>query len=321
MFLFAVAVWVLELIIIVPTGLLGAMQNSAARSNPGSMGPWAIFSLLAPAQLGVFFLLGIALSGGMYIVLGGILKMALKQVRGEEIALADILSVGDVAMPLFVSGLIISIVGSLAMQVFVLPGIVVYALLMFTPLLIVDQKLGAIDAIKASVDMLKSQWLMASVFFFVSYLVACLGAILCGIGMLATFPVFLISIAYGYWTFTGSTMSVAGQPNYGVAQPGVWPPPPGAGNAASFGQTGAGPAFGQTPSAPASTPDQTGAWPPAQPAPEPPQQQPGAWPPTQSGAPAEPPAAPSPSEWPAQTTPPPFGQTPPEDPNRPLGGS
>ena len=48
--------------------------------------------------------------------------------------------------------------------------------------------------------------------------------VFCGVGMLATYPVFVISIAVGYLALTPPAANNA--PNFGPAPMGVWPPPP-----------------------------------------------------------------------------------------------
>ena len=69
---------------------------------------------------------------------------------------------------------------------------------------------------------------MGILFYFVASLLSGLGAIACGVGMLFTFPLFIISIAVGYQSLTQPPLPADYTP-YGAslpADPGVWPPPP-----------------------------------------------------------------------------------------------
>ena len=297
MLLCFVGLIILEAALFIPTGFYAAIQNGAAQ-NPRAPS-FSPYGTLGASQTGLMYLIGFVLTGVMHIILGGLYRMGLRQIRGEEIGLADFLSIGDVALPLFGAGLLTSFLCMLGTYLCVLPGIVLYGLFMFTPLLIVDRKLGVIEALRESVEMLKSQWLMAAVFILVAYLVASLGFLACIVGGVATCSMFILSIAYGYNTFSQS-MQLA--PSYGAAQPGVWPPPPSASNAPSFGQ-----------------PSQ---WPPQQGGsqPEPPASGQFEPPPPTGGQFEPPPPTGAPTEWPSQSTPPPFGQTPPDEMNRPPGG-
>ena len=95
---------------------------------------------------------------------------------------------------------------------------------MFAPLLILDRKLAVVEALMGSVRLLHKQRIKSVWFYFVASMVGGLGVLLCGVGLLATYPVFLISIAVGYQAMT-ETPSVPSSP-YGPPQVGVWPPPP-----------------------------------------------------------------------------------------------
>lgn len=71
---------------------------------------------------------------------------------------------------------------------------------------------------------------MAALFFLVLSYVSVLGMFVCGVGILATLPLQFLSLAVGYLSFTepGRPMEplTPALPDYGTAQPGVWPPPP-----------------------------------------------------------------------------------------------
>jgi hypothetical protein len=158
------------------------------------------------------------------VLLGGLYRMAVRQGRGETLKATDIFGAFDVALPLIGVGLLNQFCVVIGSYLCIFPGLAVAGLFMFAPLLVVDQKMGPIQALSESVNILKSQWLMAAAFYFVAALVGGLGGVLCLVGLVATYPVFVLSIALGYLTFMKPPGS--GQPDYGQAQPGVWPPPP-----------------------------------------------------------------------------------------------
>ena len=133
--------------------------------------------------------------GGFFA--GGMIRMAVNQVRGRPPHLEDLFSVTDVWFDLVLGsallGLLLSI-GSGPLR----PGMLAAGLLMFTYPLIVDGRLPAIGAMKQSFEALKSQWLLAIVVHVVIVFVLGLGVSLLGIGLLATGPIAALSIAVLY---------------------------------------------------------------------------------------------------------------------------
>lgn len=131
----------------------------------------------------------------------GLFRMATKQVRGQAISVSDLFDFGDVAVQAIVASILLAIILDIGCMLCFLPGLVLSGLLMFTFPLIVDQKMSAIDAISASIDALKSQWLMATLFAIVVGIIYMVGAMLCGIGALVTAPIALLSITVLYRNF------------------------------------------------------------------------------------------------------------------------
>jgi len=188
------------------------------------------------------------LAAGNAIFLAGLSRMALRQARGEPISVGGVFSAFPYIMPLvivavFTTGAVVllealligllhltgmpgaqavSLVGLLVL----IPNIVLEGLLMFAPLLILDRGANAVDAMLGSIRLLKGQSLMGILFYFVVSLVGYLGAFLCVVGMLVTYPIFLISVAVGYFALT-QPHTASPPPNpYAPPTPGVWPPPP-----------------------------------------------------------------------------------------------
>lgn len=181
---------------------------------------------LGMAYIGSNLLFGLLLQAVNVLMLGGLYRMAIRQVRGETIAATDIFSALDMAVPLLITGILTQIIVTIGTYLCLLPGLAAMGLLMFAPLLVIDRKLGPIPAMSESFALLKSQWLMATLFYIVVVLIAELGLLALGVGILFTMPLMFISVALGYLTFTGQRPGLT--PDYGTAQPGVWPPPPSA---------------------------------------------------------------------------------------------
>ncbi len=168
------------------------------------------------------------------ILLGGLYRMALRQSRGEAITATGVFSALDVALPLLLVGFFVAALG--IGLTFLLPqgagllNLLWQGLFMFAPLAVVDRRLSAPAAIVESFGLLKKQWLMTALFFFVVSIISALGGLVCGVGFLVTYPLLFLSLAIGYLSFTEPGRPIGplapGVPDYGTAQPGVWPPPP-----------------------------------------------------------------------------------------------
>jgi hypothetical protein len=140
-------------------------------------------------------LLGMAVAG---FFLGGMIRMAVNQVRGRSPRLEDLFSVTDVWFDLCVGSILVGIPLMIGWSLFVLPGMVVAGMTMFVSPLIVDGRLPATGAIIQSFDAQKSQWLLATIVHLGIAIVAGLGIFLLGIGIVLTAPLYALSIAVLY---------------------------------------------------------------------------------------------------------------------------
>ena len=181
-------------------------------------------------QLVLQFGFGAVFSTLMVMMMGGLMRMGLKQVRGETIGIGDFFSVTDVLLPLIGTSILISIVGTIGYMMCLVPGFVAYGLMMFAIPLVVDQRLGPIEAISQSFNMLKKDWLMATLFYLVASLVGGLGVIACGFGALFTYPIFILAIVLTYRNYmTGGTPPTVPGSYPPVVPGGYMPTTPGAG--------------------------------------------------------------------------------------------
>jgi uncharacterized membrane protein len=98
----------------------------------------------------------------------------------------------------YLAGMVLTTLGVCALFV---GTYVVAGLLMFVWPVLVDRKIGPIEAMRESFEMLKGEWLMATLFLFVAQLVASLGIYACYIGFVFTFPLMYIAPALLYRRF------------------------------------------------------------------------------------------------------------------------
>jgi uncharacterized membrane protein len=130
--------------------------------------------------------------------LGGMIRMAVNQVRGRPPHLEDLFSVTNVWFDLILGSALVALLVTIGWHLMVVPGLIVAGLFLFALPLIVDGGLPATGAMIQSFDALKSQWLLATAVQLVILLVAGLGTILGGIGLLVTGPLYVLTIAVLY---------------------------------------------------------------------------------------------------------------------------
>ena len=135
------------------------------------------------------------------LLMGGLYRMAINQVRGGTPEFSDLFSVTDVLPALLIAAILTSLATFAGFLFCIIPGLLIASLLMFTIPLVVDKRMDAITAMTASIDALKPQMGMALVFTLVIGILAGAGALLCGVGLLITGPLALLSIALLYRDF------------------------------------------------------------------------------------------------------------------------
>ena len=134
-------------------------------------------------------------------LMAGLYRMAINQARGEAPNLGTIFSTVDVLPALLGAALLTSLAVFAGAIFCVLPGLLLAGLYMFATPLVVDRRLGAIDAMSTSFNALKPQMWSALAFILVVGLLGGAGILLCGVGVLITAPLAILSIALLYRDF------------------------------------------------------------------------------------------------------------------------
>ena len=173
-------------------------------------GVWLVAALIVVAiQCVVGFVAGVVIpivgsvvafaTGGVLSV--GLYRMALKQLGGAPPAIEDLFKVEDVIVHAAVAGLL----GTLAVAVggvfCIVPGLIAAGLFLFAPLLVAEQRLDGVDALKLSWNTLSGQLVDAGVFVLVVVLLNVLGALCCGVGLLVTVPLSILATTLVYREF------------------------------------------------------------------------------------------------------------------------
>ncbi len=148
-------------------------------------------------------------------------------------------AIGDVGkgFEVFLHSLLAAIVGGLIAPLGAIACVVgvfvTSALVLFAVPLVMDRRMDFWAAITASVEQVKQDLVAWSVFVLVLGLLQLLGALICGVGVLVTYPIALAATAIAYRDVFGIQLAEApagpttmGPPPAGPQVPPMAPPPP-----------------------------------------------------------------------------------------------
>jgi HEAT repeats len=187
--------WALALLVLW-FAIMGASIALTLITIPVRMALHPVMGDFAEYPIGLFQILAlIALEG---VLLGGLFRMALKQLDGHEFGVGDMFAVSDVALKLSVVTVIMYLITVIGTMLLVMPGLIAAGLLMFALPLVVDGGVGIADALRISFETLKRDWLKAGLFVFVLVFIGYSGVLPCLVGVLFTVPIVFLSTAAQY---------------------------------------------------------------------------------------------------------------------------
>jgi hypothetical protein len=183
-------------------------------------GGWGGFRLPPGPSEGALHSVGTTIVVGFF--LGGMIRMAHRQVLGGVPRIEDLFSVVDVGLHLLAGAVFYEAATFLAGLICVIPGLIVSGLLMFLFPLIVIARRPATVAFSESWSILGPQWLTAAVFHLVLSLLSASGAFLCCVGILFTGPLYSLSIAILFHEFYEPTSAFDSKKVPGAPFPEFW---------------------------------------------------------------------------------------------------
>jgi uncharacterized membrane protein len=139
-----------------------------------------------------------------YVLIANMFRMAITAISGGKPTVNDLFKFGPQTGNILVAGLVVGFGTGLLMPCCLI-GLVFGGLTMFTLPLVVDRNLPAMEAISKSIDMLKKDWLMATLFFLV---VSICSWILFGL-TIGVMPIALALLYRDYFGFASATPDVA----------------------------------------------------------------------------------------------------------------
>lgn len=132
------------------------------------------------------------------MLLAGISYMALMQLRGERFGVGDVFA-GFNRFGAMIGVCILQYLATAIGLCFCLvPGFFIAGALAFAPLLVLDQGLDPVGAIKTSYQALRRDAWSMFAFLFVAGLLTGLGVCACGVGFIFTLPLLQVGIAIHY---------------------------------------------------------------------------------------------------------------------------
>jgi len=144
-------------------------------------------------------------------ILGGVTQFSLRVARGEKPDFGVVFSGGPFFAPMLLATTIYAVCVSVGMLACFVPGLFLFASWVAYSAFIVDKRLGAIDALKASFQLTAPHRTNVIVYALLSILVYLAGGLACCIGaLLLSFPVLMIGNAYLYLKLTGEQPRLPG---------------------------------------------------------------------------------------------------------------
>lgn len=192
----AVAVFVMALPVGIVAGMSGFLVGLAAEYVDSSF--IGLFNAVVQAVSG-----GVGLFVGAFVA-GGICEFALKVARGQPVAFGDVFGGGKYFGSMFVGMIGFSVAIAIGMVLCIIPGYIVEFGLWPFAFIIVDQRLGGIDALKKAWAMTNGHKMNIFIFWLLTIVVIIAGELACGIGLLlVSMPLITLASAHMYLTLKG----------------------------------------------------------------------------------------------------------------------
>jgi len=137
----------------------------------------------------------------------GLIRAALAVVRGETPEVAMLFETEGLGSYI-IAAIIFGVCFGIGLILCIIPGIIIGIIWMFYGFLIVENpSLGPTDALKKSQEMTKGRIGELFVFGLALFGINLVGAILCGVGLLFTYGITAIAVAYAYRTLKGEPVA------------------------------------------------------------------------------------------------------------------
>ncbi|WP_194166763.1 hypothetical protein [Mycolicibacterium sp. P9-22] len=109
--------------------------------------------------------------------------------------------------PVIIATVLVGIATAIGNALCYLPGLIVSIFAFFTTVALLDRNLSAIDAIKASIDITKNNFVQVLITWLLFAVIIFVGSLLCGIGIIVAAPVAILFEVYAFRRLTGGQVA------------------------------------------------------------------------------------------------------------------
>lgn len=155
-----------------------------------SGGGFVMFLIFSAIMMLVFYV-------GAFIVQMAIIRATLMITNGEQVSLGRMFSTDQIG-PYLVASVLVAVGVGVGSMLCYIPGLLVWFFTFFFGWFVLDKKMGAVDAIKASISLVNQNIGTMVGLFIGSVIATFIGMLLCGIGLLVAFPVVVLATGYVY---------------------------------------------------------------------------------------------------------------------------
>ncbi len=169
--------------------------------------PWYLLGLMLSFLVIFFISLGNAVVTALaYIAYGGYLAMFIKHARGETIEFDDMFSLDNRWISFAFLGIIKMVLVTLGFLFFIIPGLYLSIRWMFAEMLVVDQGMKPVEALRASSKMTEGEWWKLLLFILVVGLLSIIGLAALVVGVLVVSLVAFLAVIKLYDDLKGKVV-------------------------------------------------------------------------------------------------------------------
>jgi uncharacterized membrane protein len=159
------------------------------------------FASIAVMALGVLVL--IVVGGAMQSAyISGLLDVA----NGQPVTIGSFFKPRLIG-PVVIATLIVGVAAAIGSVLCYLPGLIVALFTMFTTVVLLDRNLKPVDAIKASIEIVKANLGQSIITYLLAGLIASVGVVVCYVGMFVSVPVAQLYLIYAYRKLSGGQVA------------------------------------------------------------------------------------------------------------------
>ena len=126
-----------------------------------------------------------------------ILNAALRVAAGQRLDFGDFFRLPNAGRVLATAA-VVGLASAVGYALLWLPGLAVTVFSVFAIAVALDKGLGPVEAIKGSIDLVRSNVVPALLLVVAFYILVGIGFVLCGVGILAAYPIAQLTVAYVY---------------------------------------------------------------------------------------------------------------------------